>query len=231
VLRAAENQGVARVLYCSTCGVHGNVDCPPANESAPIAPADWYQETKWQGEVVCQRFLERGLWITIVRPAAIYGPGDPERFLMLYRRAAKGRFIMIGDGSTHYHPLYVTNLIEGIRRAIETETARGKAYLLADAHSIAIKDLVTKIGGVLGTSVRFIRVPYPPVYLSALACEAVYHFLPWEPPIFRRRIDWFVQNRAFDTTLARTELAYEPSVDLDRGLTLTAAWYRDHGYL
>ena len=40
VLEAALERGVRKVVYCSTCGVHGNVDHPPGDEDAPIQPAD-----------------------------------------------------------------------------------------------------------------------------------------------------------------------------------------------
>jgi nucleoside-diphosphate-sugar epimerase len=211
--------------------VHGNVKSLPASEQAPIAPADWYQETKWQGEVVCREFLQQGMWITIVRPAAIYGPGDPERFVMLFRRAAKGRFVMVGDGSTQYHPLYISNLVEGMIRAMETDAACGKAYLIADARSLSIKDLVTQIGRVLGRQIRFIHIPYWPVYCAALATELLYKPLPQDPPLFRRRIDWFIQNRSFDIGAARHDLQFEPAIGLDEGLARTAEWYKSHGYI
>ncbi len=228
VLQAAQRHGVERVLYCSTCGVHGNVENYPAGEDAAIAPADWYQETKWQGEVVCQEFIKRGMWITIVRPAAIYGPGDPERFVMIYKRAAKGRFVMVGNGSTHYHPLYVTNLIDAMTAAIESDAARGNAYLIADESSVPIKELVREVGNTLGKKVRFTHVPYWPVYCVARACELAYKPLPAEPPIFPRRIDWFIQNRSFDTTAARRDFGYRPAVDLQTGLARTAEWYKEH---
>jgi nucleoside-diphosphate-sugar epimerase len=231
VLEAARRHGVDRVLYCSTCGVHGNVEDPPADESAPIRPADYYQFTKWEGERVCQEFARDGLWVSIVRPAAIYGPGDPERFLMLYRRVARGRFIMVGGGRTHYHPLYVTNLIDAMELALERDEARGNAYLIADDHSLAIGDLVKEIGKVLETDVRFVRIPYLPMLVAATLCELAYKPLPWEPPLFRRRLDWFVQWRSFDITAARRDLGYVPRVDLATGLAETAAWYRTHGYI
>lgn len=231
VLEAARKHGVARVEYCSTCGVHGNIAHMPAGEDAPIAPADWYQETKWRGETVCHEFLAEGMWISIVRPAAIYGPGDPERFLMLYKRAARGRFVMVGDGSTHYHPLYISNLIDGMELAMESDRAKGNAYLLADDHSLPIQDLVTAIGRVLGKEVRFYHLPYGPVYLAAKACEILYKPLPAEPPLFPRRLDWFVQNRSFDISAARRDLGYTPCVGLEEGLTRTAQWYKENGYL
>jgi len=231
VLEAARAHGVERVLYCSTCGVHGNVKHPPADENAPIAPADYYQLTKWEGERVAQEFIHDGLWVSIVRPAAIYGPGDPERFVMLYRRAAKGRFIMLGNGDTHYHPLYVSNLIDSMELATEVDAARGQAYLIADDRSVPIKELVASIGEALDVNVRFRHLPFWPVYLAALACEIVYKPLPAEPPIFRRRVDWFRQHRSFDISKARRELGYKPAVDLKTGLAKTAVWYKENGYI
>lgn len=231
VLEAAKKQGVSRVLYCSTCGVHGNVEQMPAGEDAPIAPADWYQETKWQGELVCRKYLDQSMWITTVRPAAIYGPGDPERFLMLYRRAAKGRFIMVGDGRTQYHPLYVRNLIDAMETAIETDAANGRAYLIADEKSIAIKELVTEIGKAMGKEVRFIHLPYWPVYCVARICEIAYKPLPAEPPIFPRRVDWFIQNRSFDISRAQRELEFQPAVGLREGLARTGQWYAEQGFI
>lgn len=105
VLDAAEQHGIRKVVYCSTQGVHGAVKNPPGDEQSPIAPEDYYQRTKYEGEVVCREFLDRGLDITTVRPTAIYGPGDPGRFLMLYRMVRKGRFFMFRGGETTYHPV------------------------------------------------------------------------------------------------------------------------------
>ncbi|MEM7245032.1 MAG: NAD-dependent epimerase/dehydratase family protein [Acidobacteriota bacterium] len=231
VLQAAVDHGVERVLYCSTCGVHGNVENPPAAEDAPIAPADWYQETKWEGERVCHEFLEKGSWITIVRPAAIYGPGDPERFVMLYKRASKGSFPMIGKGDTHYHPLYISNLVDAMMGAIETDACLGKPYLIADESSIAIKELVTEIGKSLGKDVKFQHWPYKLVYSVAWLTELVFKPTPWDPPLFPRRVDWFIQNRSFDISAAKNDFGYAPRVGLAEGLKATGDWYKEEGLI
>ena len=52
-----------------------------------------------------------------------------------------------------------------------------------------------------------------------------------DPPLFRRRVDFYRKSRAFDTSRARTELGYNPSIDLKTGIHQTAAWYRDSGLL
>ena len=48
--RRPSSRGVRKFVYCSTCGVHGNVDHPPGDEDAPIQPADYYQRTKYEAE-------------------------------------------------------------------------------------------------------------------------------------------------------------------------------------
>lgn len=231
VLEAALRHGVERTVYCSTCGVHGNVEHPPANELAPIAPADYYQQTKWEGEVVARELLERGLWVSTVRPTAIYGPGDPERFLLIYRRVARGHFTFLGDGSAHYHPVYIDNLVDGILLAGEREEARGESYLIADERSLPIRDLVEEVGRALEVPVAIRHLPFWPAYAVAAAVELAFKPLPAEPPIFRRRLDWFRQNRSFDITKARRELGYVPRVDIPTGLRRTGEWYRTNGYL
>jgi nucleoside-diphosphate-sugar epimerase len=230
VLDAAVEHGVRRVVYCSTCGVHGNVADPPADESAPIAPEDYYQYTKWEGERVLEQYRDR-LEIVTLRPAAIYGPGDPERFFHLFRMAATGRFLMFGDGRTTYHPLYVDNLVDAFELAQEATTADGDAYLIADERYWTLDDLVTAIGRALGVPVRIRHLPFAPLWAAAVACEAVFKPFRVDPPLFRRRVDWFRQNRAFSIERARRRLGYQPRVGLEEGLARTAAWYRQAGYL
>jgi nucleoside-diphosphate-sugar epimerase len=98
VLEAALASGVARVVHCSTGGVHGHIANPPANEDAPFNPGDVYQETKLEAEKLAREFgSTTGLDVVVARPIGIYGPGD-RRFLTMFRGLARGRFPMIGDG-------------------------------------------------------------------------------------------------------------------------------------
>jgi nucleoside-diphosphate-sugar epimerase len=231
LLEAAQKHGVRKFVYCSTCGVHGDVKNPPAPETAPITPADYYQYTKYEGEKVAQEFIDKGLNVTILRPAAIYGPGDPERWVMLFKQTAPGRFLMFGSGEATYHPLYIDNLVDAFDLAAEKETSAGQTYLIADEYYYSLNDLVKEIGKVLNINVTIIHLPFWPLWLVAVACEAVCTPLGISPPIFRRRVDWFRQNRAFDISKAKRELGYSPAVDLHTGLSHTAKWYRETGYL
>src|SRR5206468_3455646 len=77
VVEAAARGGARRVVHCSTVGVHGDVEHPPANEDAPLQPGDIYQETKLEGERLAREAgAKTGIEVTNARPSGIYGPGD-----------------------------------------------------------------------------------------------------------------------------------------------------------
>jgi len=231
VLAAALDQGVRKLIYCSTCGVHGNIDHPPGGEDAPIRPADYYQRSKYEAEPLVREFHRRGLPSAILRPAAIYGPGDPERFLMIFRRVARGTFPMLGDGRTYYHPLYIDNLIDAFVLAMEDGVGDGEAYLIADDRYLEIEDLVKRVGRALGVEVKVPHYPVWPVVATSHVVEKACRPFGITPPIFPRRVEWYRQNRAFKIDKARRELGYEPRVGIDEGLRRTADWYRQEGYL
>jgi nucleoside-diphosphate-sugar epimerase len=231
VLTAARRHGVRKFVYCSTCGVHGNVEHPPANEDAPIQPADYYQRTKYEAEPLVKREAGPDMETVILRPAAIYGPGDPERFFMIFRRVAKGRFPMFGTGQTLYHPLYIDNLVDAFLLCIPEGAGRGREYLIADERYYPIEEIVQAVARALDVPVRIPHYPVLPVVALGHLVEKICKPLGVTPPIFPRRVDWYRQNRAFDITRARQELGYAPRVELDEGLRRTGIWYRRMGYL
>jgi len=230
-MEAALKFGVRKFVYCSTCGVHGNVEQEVADEDAPIAPKDYYQYTKYQGEKVVAEFRKNGLKVVTLRPTAIYGPGDPERFFNLFKMVSKGRFLMFGDGRVHYHPVYVENLVDAFELAAASDKANGGAYLIGDEKHYSLNELISAIGEALGVELTIRHLPFWPLWSAALACEIAYKPFPADPPLFRRRVDWFRQNRAFSIKKAKEQLGYQPKIDLKEGLANTAKWYREHGYL
>ncbi len=231
VLEVAKNAGVKRFIYTSTCGVHGNVDNPPGDETAPIQPADYYQKTKYQAEPIVLEYYSSEMPCVILRPAAIYGPGDPERFFMIFKRVASGKFPMFGSGKTLYHPLYIDNLVDALMLAMQPGKGDGEAYLIADEEYVEIEDLVKRTAKALGTEIKIPHFPIMPLVVAGHICEKVCKPFHITPPIFPRRVDWYRQNRAFKIDKAKRDLGYQPKVDLDEGLKRTAQWYREQGYL
>jgi len=231
VAEASLRHGVERLIYCSTQGVHGDIKELPGHEDSPITPEDYYQLTKYEGERALAGIAGHGLAYTVLRPMAIYGPGDPGRFLLLFRAVRSGRFLMFGDGKTLYHPLYIDNLVDAFELAAERSEAIGRTYLIGDDRYYSLNELVREVGQSLGLEVKITHLPFRPLWAAALVCEAVCVPLRIEPSLFRRRVDWFRQNRAFSIERAKRELGYRPKVDLRTGLAATAQWYRAHEYL
>ena len=231
VLDAARAAGVRRVVHCSTGGVHGHVESPPAGEDAPFAPGDVYQRTKLEAEQLASDYGRRtGLDVVVARPIGIYGPGDL-RFLKMFRGIARGRFPMLGSGRVFYHLTYIDDLVRGFLLCGSVPAAAGRTYLLAGPEYTTLEELVALIARELGVAPPRVHLPVWPVWLAGALCEAVCVPFGIEPPLFRRRVDFYRKSRAFSTARASQELGYNPAVDLRTGISRTAAWYREQGLL
>jgi nucleoside-diphosphate-sugar epimerase len=231
VLEAARHGGARRMVHCSTGGVHGHIAKPPANEDAPFNPGDVYQETKLEAERTARAFADRtGLDVVVARPIGIYGPGDT-RFLRLFRGLARGRFPMIGSGKVFYHLTFIDDLVEGFRLCGTVTAAKARTYILAGPRYTTLEQLVAMVAKELNVEPPKIHWPVWPFWTAGLLCEMICVPLRIEPPIFRRRVDFYTKSRAFDITRARTELAFTPKVDLEEGIKKTADWYRNEGLL
>jgi len=76
-----------------------------------------------------------------------------------------------------------------------------------------------------------LHLPVWPFWMAGAACEAVCAPLGIEPPIYRRRVDFFTKSRAFDISRARQELGYAPRIGLREGIARTLRWYKEQGWI
>jgi nucleoside-diphosphate-sugar epimerase len=231
LIEASAKAGVQRLVHCSTVGVHGDIEHPPANEDAPLRPGDVYQETKVEGERIARDAAARtGLGVAIFRPTGIYGPGD-RRLLKLFRGVARRRFVVLGKGEIFYHLTYIDDLVDGIRLCGTHPHAAGQTYILAGPEVTTLNELVRITAEVAGVKPPAVRLPVWPFWLAGAACEAICAPLKIEPPIYRRRVDFFTKSRAFDSSRARQDIGYAPRVGLRDGIGRTLAWYKEQGWL
>ena len=231
MLAAARRENVTRFVHCSTVGVHSHIANPPADETWPHQPGDVYQATKSEAEREALAFARtQGLSLAVARPTAIYGPGDL-RLLKLFSLIAKRRFIILGDGEIFYHLVYVEDLVRGFRLLATSPAAPGDVFILGGAEYRSLNDLAAMIARIVHAPPPRIKLPAWPFQMAGSVVERVCKPLGIEPPIYRRRVDFFTKSRAFTIEKARRVLGYEPEVTLEEGLARTARWYRDHGYL
>jgi nucleoside-diphosphate-sugar epimerase len=231
LIEAAAGAGTTRLVHCSTVGVHGDVEHPPAGEDAPLRPGDVYQRTKVEGERIARESSARtGLAVTIVRPSGIYGPGD-RRLLKLFKGVARRRFVVLGSGDIFYHLTYIDDLVEGFRLCGEVPAAANRTYILAGGEVTTLNELIAIIAEEARVPPPAWKLPVWPVWALGALCEAICLPLRLTPPLYRRRVDFFTKSRAFDISRARAELGYAPKFNLRDGVRLTLAWYREHGWL
>jgi dihydroflavonol-4-reductase len=231
LLEAAARSGVRRFVHTSTVGVHGHVTHPPADETAPLAPGDIYQATKAEAETLALDFhRRRGVPVAVVRPGAIYGPGET-RLLKLFRAIARGRYAIVGDGRSYYHPVFIDDLVQGFLLALEREAAVGEAFLVCGPAYLTQAELASLVARHTGGRVLPFRIPAAPLRWAGALVEAVCVPLGVEPPLHRRRVEFWTKSRAFTIEKARRLLGYDPRVGLEEGIARTAAWYREAGWL
>jgi nucleoside-diphosphate-sugar epimerase len=227
LLEAARQVGVRRFVHCSTVGVHGEIENPPATESYRSKPGDYYQQTKLEGERAALEYMDRGSAVSVVRPVGIYGPGDT-RFLKLFKAISSGRFVMIGSGQTLYHMTYVDDLVDGLILAGEVPDAVGEVFIIGGEEYTTLQRLVELTADALGAPRPRRKLPYLPVYAASVVCDRLFRAVGADPPLYPRRVEFFAKDRAFDISKAKQTLGYRPKVGLEEGLAKTAGWYREN---
>jgi nucleoside-diphosphate-sugar epimerase len=232
MLDAAIQSGtVQRFVHCSTIGVHGNIKNPPASEETAYGPGDDYQESKTAGEKIALDYMKQGkLPIVVFRPGGIYGPGDT-RFLKLFRPIKKRRFLMLGSGRVLYQLIYIDDLIDGILLCGTVPNAVGNVYILTGETAVTLNKLTALIADVVGAPQPKLRFPVMPVYLAGYLMEILFKPLGIEPPLYRRRVDFFRKDRSFTIAKAQRELGFVPQTSIKDGLARTARWYEEQGLM
>ena len=230
-LEVAQACAVKRFIHTSTIGVHGDVKQTPAKENSPLNPGDLYQSTKLLAEKACKAYAEQGkMEVVVVRPTSQYGPGDL-RMLKMFRMIQNQRFLLIGRCRENFHAVYIDDLVRGYQCILKTADLNGQVFFIGGERYVSLQKYIDSAARALGVKKPSLRVPYWPVHFAGWLCELICKPLGVEPPLHRRRVKFFKNNRAFDISQAERVLGYAPQVDLDEGMRRTVEWYRAQGLL
>ncbi len=229
--QAACNPDLKRFVHVSTVGVHGHIDDPPADETYRWSPGDAYQETKAEAERWITDFAkERDLPLAIIRPAAIYGPGD-RRLLKLFKMASKPMFVVVGRKDTWYHLIHVEDLCDIMMLAAVHPRALNEVFICGNPDAVRVSEIGRVVADALGKSFRLLRLPAWPLFALAALCEAVCTPLGISPPLYKRRVAFFTKDRRFNTAKLHELLDFTPRYTNEQGLRATTAWYLEQGWL
>ena len=220
-----------RIVHCSTTGVHGVTGGTPAAEDAPFAPTNPYEKSKLEGELLALKaWKEDGLPVSVARPGLVYGPGDLH-LLGFFVSIKKGRPCLIDGGRALIHPIYIDDMTAAFLLCAERPQAIGHSYNIAGDQPVSFCELAEAIARSLGR-------PLPkgdiPLWLANLASD-VFALVPGmkgeNAPLTRSRVRFLTNSRVYDIERARNELGFAPTMPLEEGMRLTAAWYYKHEYL
>ncbi len=229
MLEAAAAAGVRRFVHGSTIGVYGSGAGGVLDEESPTRPDNNYGRTKLQGEAAVADFAGR-LSTVIIRISETFGPGD-RRLLKLFRGIHRRMFFVIGPGRNLHHLVYIDDLIDGLWLAATHEAAVGQTFILTGREPVTTGDMVREIAAAVGAPVPRLRLPLPPFLWLAALLEGLLRPLGIQPPLHRRRMDFFRKSFAFSIDRAASQIGYVPRIAFAEGAHQTAAWYREEGLI
>ena len=228
---ALQNPTFARFIHTSTIGVHGHVARPPADEESPYSPGDAYQDTKLEAEQWLRKFAsDNSLPFTIVRPAAIFGPGD-RRLLKLFKFAERGWCPLLDRHNTLYHLIHVEDLTRFYLNVATHSAALSEVFICGNESPTDIRSIVDTVGEFLGKKPRYVSFPSRPMFMLADFSERLCKVLNVAPILYRRRLAFFTKDRSFDTRKSRRLLNFTCRFDNTSGLLQTAEAYVRKGWI
>jgi dihydroflavonol-4-reductase len=229
MLDASLAAGVRRFMHGSTIGVYDRDVDAVIDEDTPLKPDNIYGVTKAEGEKVVHSYFGR-LPCTIIRISETYGPGD-RRLLKLFRAIDKGVFFMVGRGENLHQLIYVDDLVEGFIRAADNPQAVGQTLLLAGRERLTSNEMVAAIADAVGAKQKRWRAPLWPFMALATLMEWTLRPMGIQPPLHRRRMDFFTKSFRISTARAKAVLEFEAPTSFADGTRRTAEWYRAEGLL
>ena len=228
VMEACVENGVQRFIHGSTIGVYG-IAGGRIDENTHCNPENIYGVTKLEGERLALSYRDK-LPVVVIRIPEVYGPGD-RRLLKLFKMIQKNKFFMIGDGQNLHHLIYIDDLIQAFSMAGEKSEAVGEVFLLAGEKPVSTNEMVDTIALNLNAKGAAFRVPFGPAYLAAATMESLLRPLGIQPPLHRRRMDFFKKSFELSWKKAADVLGYRPEVSFSDGVRETARWYATMGLI
>jgi 2-alkyl-3-oxoalkanoate reductase len=222
VLAGCRKHGVERLVYISSPSVvfDGRDQCH-LTETAPYPPrfTSVYALTKKLGEDLLHAAPE--VASVILRPKAIFGPGDPSLLPRLITAARRGRLPQIGTGQNQVDLTYVENAADAAVLALTTPAAAGKTYTITNNEHVSLWAVIRQV-------LQRLAIPLPKRTLPiGLACSAAWlmegaaALTGHEPLLTRYSALILARTQTYDITAARRDLGYQPRISLAAGIETT----------
>jgi nucleoside-diphosphate-sugar epimerase len=229
LLEAALKWKINRFVHCSTVGILGFADESPLDESSPYAPSPYspYCITKCEAEKEARAYSRKGLSVTVVRPAQVYGPRDKGTLGLGFTWIQRGLFPLIGGGKALLQPIYVQDVVDAIILAMEVNKALGQTYNIAGEKILSFKELFSIITNAFGTTSQKLNLPRSVAWTLGYLFEAKTRLFGGYAFLTRFRVECATRNMIYDISKAKEELGFSPKVGIEEGVKRTVQWYRN----
>ncbi len=215
---------VRRLVYVSSPSVvfdgksHVN-----ATEATPYPRrfASIYSETKKLGEDVVRG--ARDLESVIIRPKAIFGPGDRSLLPRLLDAARAGRLPQIGDGKNLVDLTFVENVAYALVLALTPTDAVGKTYTITNDEHVPLWPTIRSILKQLHISQPQRHIPLNLALIAAWVMELRASITKREPLLTRYSVAILARTQTYDISAARRDLGYIPPITVAEGMERTLA--------
>ena len=231
LLKACQETGVKRFLYCSSTEAMGPIESPPGDEDSPLNPQYEYGRSKARAEELVRT---SDLDWTILRPSGIYGPSNVDDVAYFFITSFKGfasKFI-IGSGKNFIQFVHVKDVVQGFVKALDRPASIRGTYIITQARPYTYEEVYRVLANIFQQKEPRWRVPRSLAKLMMLPIEGFSLLFGRENFLYRREtVNSVTSDRAYKIDRARRDLGYEPIYDLPEGMAETVAWYRENGYL
>ena len=228
LLAAAKAAKVGRFVHGSTIGVYGGLG-GVVDEKTPPAPENIYGVTKLEAERLVLAEAAN-IPVVVVRISEVYGPGD-RRLLKLFKAVQRRRFFHLGHGRNLHHPIYIDDLVRGLLLTAEHPAAAGQLVILPGKDVVTTDEMVSAVAQAVQQRPPTLRLPLWPFLAAASVLEATLRPIGIQPPLHRRRMDFFRKSFQLDGGKAGSLLGFVPLVGFIEGSKRTARWYQECGLL
>lgn len=220
-LQAMEKNGIKRLVFFSSVAVYGLNKKNP-DENHPADPFNHYGKSKWQAELVLQKWYKsHPNWnINIVRPTVIFGERNRGNVYNLLKQISSGQFLMVGAGTNVKSMAYVGNIVAFVKFLIEKVTAGYNVYNYIDKPDTNMNDLVALIEKVLKKKIPSTHFPYWMGMLGGYCFDALAWLTRKKFAISSVRVKKFCATTQFDSTKAMSS-GFNPPFTLQEGLART----------
>jgi nucleoside-diphosphate-sugar epimerase len=222
----AGEAGVSRFVHVSTVGVYDMTGLSEVDETAPLATdhPSTYPRTKALAEVKAREMAEKvGLELAIVRPSMIYGPGHGIWSEGMFKNVMEGNPVFLGDGSAHFNPVYIDDVVGAMLLCAKHPNAAGEAFIVS-AGVTTWREFMGHYGQLCGKEAK--GLPMPIARLMAFANK-----IPFiKTPIDQGFIEMATSHKTFTTTKAADLIGWKPETDYTEGMEKTLQWLRENIY-